>query len=125
GRVTAASLTPVALGCFVYLLVFGSLVGYLAYTWLLNHLSAAVAGTYAYVTPAIAILVGWLLAGERVTLAVVAAMVVILASVALVRAGALHRRAALPASIPDDERGTSAPRLCPRRPDVPRPDCCG
>jgi drug/metabolite transporter (DMT)-like permease len=127
GRVTPAGFTPTAVGCFFYLLVFGSLVGYLAYTWLLNHTSAAVAGTYAYVTPAIAIVVGWLLAGERVTLPIVGAMVVILASVALVRAGAVHRRRALPAAetASDNERGTSGRRLSPRRPDVPRPDRCG
>jgi drug/metabolite transporter (DMT)-like permease len=102
GRVTSASFTPVSVGAFFYLLVFGSLVGYLAYLWLLNHVSAAVAGTYAYVTPAIAILVGWLVAGEPVTLPIVGAMAVILASVALVRAGSTRPRqgAARPDPMP-------------------------
>jgi drug/metabolite transporter (DMT)-like permease len=118
-RVTAASFTPAAVGCFVYLLVFGSLVGFLAYTWLLNHVSAALAGTYAYVTPAIAVLVGWLLAGERVTLPILAALGIILASVALVRCGAVHR-----GRVPVNEPGASARRLVPRRADAPRPDPC-
>jgi drug/metabolite transporter (DMT)-like permease len=125
-RLTAASFTPVAVGSFIYLLVFGSLVGYLAYTWLLNNVSAALAGTYAYVTPAIAILVGWLLGGEQVTLPVIAALVLILASVALVRAGAVHRGRALPVGEPppENEPGTSTLRLSPRRADVPCPDRC-
>jgi drug/metabolite transporter (DMT)-like permease len=87
GALTPERFTPAAVGAFFYLLVVGSLVGFVAYTWLLDHVSAAMAGTYAYVNPAVAILVGWLLAGEKVTLQILLGMGVILASVALVRSG--------------------------------------
>jgi drug/metabolite transporter (DMT)-like permease len=91
-QVTADSLTPAAVGAFCYLLVVGSFVGFLAYTWLLQHVSATLAGTYAYVTPAVAVLVGWLLGGEAVTGWLVGGLAVILAGVALVRAGGKTRK---------------------------------
>jgi drug/metabolite transporter (DMT)-like permease len=62
--VTPDSLTPAAVFAFFYLLVVGTLLGFLAYTWLLQHVSATLAGTYAYVNPAVAVLVGWSLGGR-------------------------------------------------------------
>lgn len=70
---------------FLHLLFVGSLVGFLSYTWLLNHVPAAVAGTYAYVNPVVAILIGWLIAGEPLTLPVIGGMAIILAGVGMVR----------------------------------------
>jgi drug/metabolite transporter (DMT)-like permease len=67
-----------------YLVVFGSLVGFSAYMWLLQRASPTAVGTYAYVNPAIAVLLGVLLAGERLPARAVAAMTIILGSVALV-----------------------------------------
>src|SRR5438105_4757667 len=61
-----AEVTPGAAGAFFYLLVVGSLVGFVSYNWLLGHVSAAQVGTYAYVNPAIAVLVAWA-AGEEMT----------------------------------------------------------
>jgi len=72
---------------FFYLLIVGSLMGFVAFNWLLGHVPAAMVGTYAYVNPLVAILVGWLLGGEEMTLSIIAGMVVILAGVALVRGG--------------------------------------
>ena len=72
---------------FMHLLIFGSLVGFVAYNWLLGQVSAAKAGTYAYVNPVIAVLVGWLLGGEALTGWVLAGMAVILLGVALVKMG--------------------------------------
>jgi drug/metabolite transporter (DMT)-like permease len=48
----------------VYLIVFGSLVGFTAYVWLLHHESPTKVGTYAYVNPVVAVLVGYFLGGE-------------------------------------------------------------
>jgi drug/metabolite transporter (DMT)-like permease len=79
--------TPGAVYAFFHLLVFGSLVGFVAYTWLLGHVSAPLAGTYAYVNPVIAILVGWAINGEAITGWLVGGMAIILAGVALVRSG--------------------------------------
>ena len=57
--------TPHALGAFAYLVVFGSWFGFTAYIWLLHHVRPALAGSYAYVNPAIAVALGAWLAGER------------------------------------------------------------
>ena len=75
---------------FAYLLVVGSLLGFVAYTWLLAHVSATLAGTYAYVNPVVALLLGWLLAGEGLSPVVLAGMVIILAGVGLVRLAAFR-----------------------------------
>jgi len=75
---------------FFYLLIVGSLMGFVAFNWLLGHVPAAMVATYAYVNPLVAILVGWLLGGEEMTLAIVAGMAVILAGVALVRGGGIR-----------------------------------
>jgi drug/metabolite transporter (DMT)-like permease len=75
-----------SVGAALWLLVVGSLLGFVAYNWLLAHVSAAQAGTYAYVNPAIAVLVG-LLHGEEATAGLVGGIFIILVGVALVRAG--------------------------------------
>lgn len=86
-EITAESFNAVSLWAFFHLLIFGSLVGFVAFTWLLNNTSAALAGTYSYVNPVVAVLLGWAIAGEQLTSWAVAGMLVILASVALVRGG--------------------------------------
>jgi drug/metabolite transporter (DMT)-like permease len=86
-QLTPASFTPQAVGSFFYLLFAGSLIGFVAYNWLLNHTSLAMVGTYAYVNPVVAILVGWLLNGEAITLWIIGGMVIILSGVAAVRSG--------------------------------------
>jgi len=81
------SITTGAIFAVFWLLVVGSLSGFVSYVWLLGHTSAAVAGNYAYVNPGLAILLGWALAGEKVTTNIVLGLAIILAGVALVRAG--------------------------------------
>jgi drug/metabolite transporter (DMT)-like permease len=67
-----------------YLVVFGSIVGFSAYVWLLRVADTAKVATYAYVNPVIAILLGWGLAGEELTLRALSASAVIVAAVALI-----------------------------------------
>jgi drug/metabolite transporter (DMT)-like permease len=67
-----------------YLVVFGSLVGFTAYIWLLGATSIAKAGTYAYVNPVVAVFLGWLILHEQVTSRMLLAAAVILFGVALV-----------------------------------------
>jgi drug/metabolite transporter (DMT)-like permease len=69
---------------FLYLLTFGSLVGFTAYHYLLTHTTAAKAATYAYVNPVVAVTLGWLVAHEPVTSRTVLAAAVILAGVAII-----------------------------------------
>src|SRR5439155_100024 len=60
-------LTAKGAGAIVYLVVFGSILGYSAYTYALRHASPTIVGTYAYVNPVIAVLLGWLILREPVT----------------------------------------------------------
>jgi drug/metabolite transporter (DMT)-like permease len=57
--------TPHALGAFAYLIVFGSWFGFSAYIWLLHNVRPALASSYAYINPAIAVALGAWLAHER------------------------------------------------------------
>ncbi|MEN9309910.1 MAG: drug/metabolite exporter YedA [Pseudomonadota bacterium] len=73
-----------AIGAFWYLVVMGSLVGFSAYIWLLHHVRPALASSYAYVNPAIAVVLGALLAHERFGGRELAAMGVILLGVVVI-----------------------------------------
>lgn len=67
-----------------YLIVFGSIIAFTAYVWLLHHVRPALASSYAYINPPIAVLFGALLAGERFTAQDLGAMALILAGVAII-----------------------------------------
>jgi drug/metabolite transporter (DMT)-like permease len=68
----------------LYLVVAGSLAGFTAYIWLLHHVRPALATSYAYVNPPIAVLVGVLLGGETINAHGIGAMAVILFAVVLI-----------------------------------------
>jgi drug/metabolite transporter (DMT)-like permease len=67
-----------------YLAVFGSALAYPAYAWLLKHAPADRVGTFAYVNPAIATVLGWALLGEQLSNAQIAGTLIVLSAVALV-----------------------------------------
>jgi drug/metabolite transporter (DMT)-like permease len=73
GEFGRVEVRPHALLALAYLIVFGSLIAYTTYSWLLDHVPARIAGTYAFVNPVVAVLLGaWLLhepLGARVLLA--------------------------------------------------------
>ncbi|HEX4652880.1 MAG TPA: EamA family transporter [Candidatus Udaeobacter sp.] len=69
---------------FIYLVLIGAVVGYTAYIWLLRHCEPAKVATYAYVNPIVAVLLGALFAGEKVTMRTLIAGCLIIGSVALV-----------------------------------------
>ncbi len=71
-------------GAILYLVVFGSWVGYSAYIWLLHHVPTAKVSTYAYVNPIVAVFLGWLVLGESVDRYMLAGTAIILPAVALV-----------------------------------------
>jgi len=73
-----------SIGALFYLIVFGSIVAFTAYGWLLRTVSPARAATYAYVNPVVAVLLGWFIASEPVTVRMLLAAVVIVGSVALI-----------------------------------------
>ncbi|MEW6600497.1 MAG: EamA family transporter, partial [Nitrospirota bacterium] len=76
-----------SIAAVIYLTVFGSLVGFIAYMYLLDKVRPALATSYAYVNPVIAVLLGVLLAGERITATGITAMIIILAAVVMVILG--------------------------------------
>lgn len=82
--VHVASMTRRSLVALGYLVVFGSLIAYSAYVWLLRVSTPARVGTYAYVNPVIALVLGWGLAGEPISLRSVVAAAVILGSVVVI-----------------------------------------
>lgn len=67
-----------------YLVTFGSLVGFTAYIWLLEHVPTPKVATYAYVNPVVAVFLGWLIGGERIDRYMLLGMAVIIAAVILV-----------------------------------------
>ena len=69
---------------FLYLVTFGSLIGFTAYFYVLAHTTAAKAATYAYVNPVVAVFLGWALAHEPVTSRTILAAAVILGGVAII-----------------------------------------
>ncbi|KRD77175.1 drug/metabolite exporter YedA [Lysobacter sp. Root983] len=73
-----------ATGALLYLVVAGSIFGFTAYIWLLHHVRPALATSYAYVNPPIAVLFGALLAGERFSSHDLGAMAVILVGVVII-----------------------------------------
>ena len=84
GRVHPAAISLASAGAFAFLVVFGSIVGFTAYGWLLRSgASSTLISTYAYVNPAVAVGLGWLLAGEHVGGRELSAGAVILASVGM------------------------------------------
>jgi drug/metabolite transporter (DMT)-like permease len=87
GRVSWADISPRSLWALGYLIVFGSIVAFTAYNWLLERYSPTLVATHTYVNPVVAVLLGWWLAGERVTLSMGVAAMMILAAILLVERG--------------------------------------
>ncbi len=83
-RVDLSAVSMRSLLALTYLILFGSLVGFSAYTWLLRVTTIARASTYAYINPVVAVFLGWALAGERLTLQTLLATAVIVAGVVLI-----------------------------------------
>ena len=79
--------TPKASLALAYLAVFGSIVGFTAYAWLLQNVRTTLASSYAYVNPVIAVLLGTWLAAERFSGHDIGAMVVILGGVVVITVG--------------------------------------
>jgi drug/metabolite transporter (DMT)-like permease len=70
-----------------YLILFGSVVAFTAYNWLLEHYSPTLVATHTYVNPLVAVLLGWLFAGEAVTFNVILSTAMVIGAVMLVDRG--------------------------------------
>ncbi len=71
----------------LYLITFGSIITFTAYTWLLDHVSPTLVSTHTYANPVIAVLLGWLWAGEVINLRVLGAGLLTLFAVFLISRG--------------------------------------
>jgi len=80
-----------------YLAVFGSIIAFSAYKWLLNKTTPAAVGTYAFVNPVVAVLLGWVFASEPVGVRTVTAMCVIVGAVVMITLRPRHPVLAEPA----------------------------
>ena len=83
-----------------FLIVFGSIVAFTAYTWLLQRCPPTLVATHTYANPVVAVLLGWLLASEPLTARVALASVAILGAIVLIRKGerVAERRGVVPVS---------------------------
>ncbi len=81
---TLSQVSMSSLVAFAYLIVFGSIVGYSAYVWLLKNAQPSWVSTYAFVNPVVAVLLGWQIAGETLTKSAIVAACIIIPSVVLI-----------------------------------------
>jgi drug/metabolite transporter (DMT)-like permease len=71
----------------LFLIFFGSLVAFTAYSWLLKHYPPTLVATHTYVNPIVAVLLGWLFAGESVTLSIILSTLLAISAIGLVNSG--------------------------------------
>ncbi len=69
---------------YAKVVIFGSLVGFTAYSWLLKNARPSLVATYAYVNPLIAVILGWMIAGESMTGQMLISAGVVVGSVVLI-----------------------------------------
>ncbi len=107
-RVRAADFTPLAVGSLLYLVIFGSVIAFSAFTWLVNTEGPSRAASYVYINPFVAVILGWALAGEELTARMLIAGAAIVLAVVLIVRGT-HVQA------PSQPPAPATPRRGPRR----------
>ncbi len=88
---------------FAYLVIFGSIVAFSAFSWLLKHQTASKVSTYAYVNPIVAVFLGWALLGEKVSMQIVYSGAIILVAVWLITAPAKRKLVLEPISVESND----------------------
>ena len=101
-RFDAAGITARSVGAWVYLVTFGSLIGFSTFTWLMKHSTPAKVSTYAYVNPIVAVFLGWLVLHEEVSPRIFLAAAIIIAGVVIITItkNAKPKAAAAPVGAP-------------------------
>lgn len=84
---------------FAYLVVFGSLFGYTSYIYAVTHLPVSFVSTYSYINPVIALILGWIVLGEKLDVSTIVSAAIIFAGVVLVKSGTGARQ-----KIPQTEK---------------------
>ena len=85
--------TPRGIAAVVYLVVFGSWIGYTAYIWLLAHVPTSKVSTYAYVNPVVAVFLGWIIEHEKVDRYILAGSAIVVVAVILVTSAKIKKSA--------------------------------
>ncbi len=120
GTFEPAMLSARSLYALLYLIVFGSLIGFTAYIWLLRVTTPARASTYAYVNPVVAVLLGWALADEPLSVRTLLAAAVIVSAVAVMTGYRSRGAARVPAppssSVPGDAGAEASESPAPALP---------
>src|SRR5581483_11371341 len=123
-RFTPGAISLSSAAALGYLVIFGSLVGFTSYTWLLRVASPARVSTYAYVNPVVAVVLGWAVAHEPITPRTLVATAIIVGAVALITAGHARSAATGPKdtpAAPNARRGAAPDGKRPApHPDTPR-----
>ncbi len=119
-RVDPAQMSARSLGALAYLVVFGSLIAFAAYVFLLRHEAPARVGSYAYVNPVVAVFLGWALAAEPVTSRTIVAAAIILTGVVLI---VRHRAVETPPDEPESASIASEDELGLDSPVTPSATC--
>jgi drug/metabolite transporter (DMT)-like permease len=83
-HVDPTTFSPRSVLAITYLVLFGSIVAFTAYTWLLQHASVSLVSTYAFVNPVVAVILGALVRAEPITPTILAGAVVIIVAVAFI-----------------------------------------
>jgi drug/metabolite transporter (DMT)-like permease len=86
-RAHPASFSARSIWALVYLIVFGTIIAFTTYTWLLDHASPTLVSTHTYANPIIAVLLGWFFAGETLDIRILLAGLITLVSVFLISQG--------------------------------------
>jgi len=84
GQIDPASFSMKSIISLIYLIIFGAVIGYSAYIWLLGVTTPAMAATYAYFNPLVAMFLGWLMADELIDFKIWIAMIMIISAIVLI-----------------------------------------
>lgn len=96
-QIRLENVTLLSVASLAYLVIFGSLLGFTAYVWLLTVTTPAKVATYAFVNPVVAVFLGWLLAGEELSTRTLIAAAIIIGAVVLITLNQGQPRAPQPA----------------------------
>ncbi len=105
GRLHLAAVSPASWFALIYLCIFGSIIGFSAFTYLLRTTTPQLVGTSAYVNPLVAVFLGWALASEAVTSRMMVGALVSLSGVVLIRWGSREPPAPEEADVGTIETG--------------------
>ncbi|MGH9702913.1 MAG: EamA family transporter, partial [Candidatus Acidiferrales bacterium] len=108
-QLSVAKISAMSLGALAYSIVFGSILTFSAYNWLMEHYSPTLIATHTYINPIVAVLLGWLLAGETMTLHVGIAAALVIGAVILVDRGMDRLHEGAKALLPEEEIEPVAP----------------